>query len=690
MVISQKRAIAAFLQGNFILVEQYLKNLPDEKIVKEKRTPQLDCSLDEIIMVLRGASPENKCWGILFCILLHKAQVLDECPELTAAFVEYLRANSELRQYFLRQKVQCVLPKIAWLGIHGTPEWESLQILPFMEPADIVGVHKENAIPLPDFKPYLRNVLSKVGGDFRVAQMVRGHPQLFRQFAKIDKDNIGYLYYCGLIESDDALSEMLSVHSSEWTLWSLMSIGEHIPTIIKNVLHFNITWHEFWRFKDLFLNVPLEELKVWHTHVKTVNKFWLDTQDASDEIKIHFWPDTMVNPDDLWAFVRDFYENYIKKGKMTIEQMQILIGGFHRRVREWMKAEEKMQNPLQIERRVMDIISSSGKHDLFCLFVLFGFAPYLQERILSERYPEQRKSFYCNIAKIIQGLYQQQPKIHLKVEASEGTRMVTHLHQLLNTTVTFHHAIAKTGQCNWQVIAYDEPIGSIHPLSFYLSFGQISVEPIQWQSTLFLTMHNSMVEPRRSWEESAALIGKMLEEHTQEKDDALLFVVGWIYICTQKNIVQNTRMKQFIQDLPNVWRSSMKGSNIPQNAKELIRTLFEDDESKDVLKRLKESADSAVAAFDDSSEFGSELGKRLRRAVELEGIAKRQVICCSHCKTIGGGALAKETFCCRKVLCGRCSAQVKLAKKCVCSKQGSQLFIQLNEADPDAQIENVF
>lgn len=635
--------------------------------------------------------PDVMGWVIMMIAFVQGAWCLEE--DYRRKLVEALKEQPDLRVHFLRQGMQKLLPREAWLGIYGTPEWELLEKPPMTSEdsfsenkiANWLAVHVEAAIPLPDDRDYLSAVLKMSVKDRRIARLVRENRETFLQLATKSKECIGQLFYCGLMEDEEEiLSKMLGVKKTPWTLFSLMAIANLIPTILANILRKGYRQFSFIPEEQILRGAPIEEMRVWHTHVSELSRYFLNLPEVSEEVRAQFFPEVINKIDDLWCFVSNFDMG-------SVENLLMFTQGFNRAVRRMIEEEERMETPpapgARVVAKIFSWVDQLVQHpDRHCYFILFAVSPYLVEKVLRERTATPNRRRTILVSQILRLMLNGN---RITVNNSIQPTFVLSVRNLLNRGRFFFKVIAQTGCVNWAVLKGDSYIASITPLAFCSHLGRISVQPVSWRSAMYFEMHNALVDKPQM----DAVFGRilpMVNEHREPRSHDIIIFACWLSILLRDKVVTESAMKEFIQSLPVEWRDELKSSRVPQSIKDQLRTLFEDDESRKLLEEVREQVEEIPEDVDAASEFGQELGKRLSEGAKLERIAKMQIIKCQSCDAVGGNALAKETSCCRKILCGRCSNRTLTERKCVSCQYGGVMLVQLNELDVDHVLETVF
>lgn len=551
--------------------------------------------------------------------------------------------------------------------------------------AFFLAVHVDAAIPLPDDPDYLAAILKMAVKDRRIARLVRENRDKFLLLAGKSKECIGHLFYCGLMEDEEEiLSKMLGVMDTHLTLFSLMAIANLIPTIWANILKRGYRQFSFIPEEQILRGASIEELRVWHTHVTELSRYYLSLPEVSEEVRANFSPEVIKKIDDLWHFVGNF-----EMGR--VENLLMFKQGFNRAVRRMIEEEERMETPpepgARVVAKIFSWVDQLVQHpDRHFYFILFAVSPYLVEKVMRERTvtPNRRRTIVVSQI-LMQMLNGNRVALDLPVQPV----VVLSVRNLLNRSQFFFKVVGQTGCVNWAVFKGEDYLATISPLSFNRHLGRIVVQPVSWRSAMYFEMHNALVDKPQM----DAVFGRilpMVNEHREHRAQDIIVFATWLSILLRVKTVTESAMKAFIQSLPVEWRDGLKSSRVPQSIRDQLRTLFEADESEKLLEEVREQVEEVPEDVDAASEFGQELGKRLKRAFELERIAKMQIIKCQSCDAVGGNALANETSCCRRVLCGRCSNKTLTERKCASCQDGDVMLVQLNELDVDNSLKIVF
>lgn len=624
-------------------------------------------------------------WVVMMVVFVQGTYILSN--EHSQRLVEILKQQSELRQHFLRQRMDKLLVKETWLGIYGTNEWNLLYELPIFreqmennnENADaLVDIHISNKIPFPNNISYLIVALKNVEKNRHLARFIQLNPESFLPLADKDKECIGCLFYCGLLDEDEVLSRMLKVKKSPWTVLSVMAISKTIPTIFKNIQNKN--------FDNLFVDVPIEELKIWHTYVSKLPNNFLMTYGIPEEIIAHFFPDTINNIDILRDFVHSF--------KMEkLENLLIFMKGFHSAVGKMLIKEDKMNKSQQLRKtvqyKIFDWVEKLGQHsDRFVYFVLFAIPPYLVKKVINSRNPNPTHLRIVTVNLILKKMLSGK-NINLNIDFEINNEFVSTLKKFLNKGEFMFNIISQTGCSKWTIYNFGNIIGPIFPLGFNYNLGIINVLPVDWRATIYITMHNTLIN---GYNVNIAFsrILEIVMVYRENMIEDVFILAYWLTLLLKYKLISSPEIKNYIMSFPEEWIESLKGTHIPEDIREQIRSLFEKDDNRKLLEICNKEIEQTISDIVPTTEFGLELGKRLRRGKQLEKIAKMQIIKCYVCGEIGGNALAKETMCCRKVLCGSCGIKMHMEKRCVsCEKKCNQL-VQINEINIDEILDIIY
>jgi len=682
--LSGQAAWDALLAGDLPKVRQYLFGLQDGRITKDIPCPIKinGTNVRDLIGSLKKLPPEEAVWGIALLAFAYHVFVVPN-HKLGDILEEGLRKNGEFRKFFLRQNLQSWYSVEAWMGIHGTPEWGSLENLPVLRSIpDILRVHVEKGYPLPDCGKSLRAILGAVKYHPKVGKLVHRFAEKFVNVAETHEE-LGFLFYAGVITDEDTmLSKMLGMRTKPiifTSVLALMAIRRVIPMIWERVLVVGLS-------RLTFDGIALEELRVWHTHVGDFPKDFVMT--ASPDVFATFAPHLRQfdNLDNIFACLGRF------GGFSSVSELQTIAHGFHSRVLEMLRNEDEMNpSPPENEKVISKIIArlerfqSDKDFQKMFLCVLLLVSPEVVERVLRERRPQIKWVFHCITANVLRQILSGNAEIVIPQRQHRILLIfLPSLNYELNGSLVFHKIVSLTGRTSWTI----SNVGSIETQSFCPSLGALTVLPMDWRARLHWKMHGVLVDSG-VWQESMGEIHRLLEDHLANRANILQLLASWLNLLLNKVVVPKEAVKGFIEGLSDAWRAELRSSRVHSVIRQQVRALFEADDNRTSLQRMQQDIERSVPQI-GVDYFSRLLRQRLIEAEWLERIAKKEIVKCCKCENVGESALAKETSCCHKIVCGSCSQQVLREKKCsLCSTQ-TPLLVNVLEVNVDEQLTEVF
>ena len=682
--LSGQAAWDALLKGDLQKVQQYLLELPDGRITKDTACPIKinGANVRRLVSALKELPVEEAVWGITLLAFAYHVFVVPN-NGLGGILEKGLRWNGEFRKFFLRQNLQDWYAVEAWMGIHGTPEWDSLVDLPCLHHIKhILRVHVEAGYPLPDSDDLLSAILSQVKYHPKIGLLVHRHAGKFANVAK-SHEELGFLFYAGVITDEDTmLSKMLEMRKKpimSMSALALMAIRGVIPMIWERVERGGVS-------RLTFEGVEMEELRVWHTHVSDLPESFV--MKAAPQVFATFAPhlrrfDTL---DTIFRVMGWF------GGFSALTELETISHGFRSRVLEMLRKEDEMNpSPPENEKVISKIMArlesfqSDKDFQKMFLCVLLLVSPEVVERVLKERRLQINTVCHCITANVLRQIVKGDAEIVIPKSQYRILRsFLQRLNYELNGSLLFHKIVSLTGRTSWTI----PNVGSIETQSFCSSLGALTVLPLNWRARLHWKMHGVLVDSG-VWQESVEDIRRLLEDHLANRTNILQLLAGWLHLLLNKAVVPKEAVKGFIEGLSDVWRAELRSARVHSVIRQQVRALFEADDNRTSLQRMQQEIERSVPELGDD-DFSRQLRKKLIEAEWMERIAKKEIVKCGECSIIGESALAKETSCCHKIICGSCSQQVLLEKKCsLCSAQ-TPLLVDVLEVNVDEQLKEMF
>jgi len=683
--VSGQAAWEALLAGDLDTVKVYLLRLQDGRITKDAPCPIKinGANVRKLVSALKALPVEEAVWGITLLAFAYHVFVVPN-NGLGGILEKGLRWNGEFRKFFLRQNLQDWYAVEAWMGIHGTPEWDSLVDLPCLHHIKhILRVHVEAGYPLPDSDDLLSAILGQVKYHPKIGLLVHRHAEKFANVAK-SHEELGYLFYAGIITDEDTmLSKMLEMRKKpimSMSVLALMAIRGVIPMIWERVERGGVS-------RLTFEGVEMEELRVWHTHVSDLPESFV--MKAAPQVFATFAPHLrrFDNLDTIFPYLGGRFAGF-----SSLEDLQTISHGFRSRVLEMLRKEDEINPSPPANQKVIPKIMAyldtceEGKNNqkmFLCLILLVS--PEVVERVLKERRPPINTVCHCITANVLRQIVKGDAKIVIPQSQYRILRsFLPRLSYNLNCSLLFHKIVSLTGRTSWTI----PNVGSIETQSFCSSLGHLTVLPMDWRARLHWKMHGVLVDSG-VWQESVGDIRRLLEDHLANRANILQLLAGWLHLLLNKAVVPKEAVKGFIEGLSDDWRAELRSSRVHSVIRQQVRALFEADENRTSLQRMQQEIERSVPQLGDD-DFSRQLRQKLVEAEWLERIAKKEIVKCGKCSIIGESALAKETSCCHKIICGSCSQQVLLEKKCsLCSAQ-TPLLVDVLEVNVDEQLTEVF
>jgi len=458
----------------------------------------------------------------------------------------------------------------------------------------------------------------------------------------------------------------------------LMAIRRVIPTIWQRVESVGVS-------RVTFEGVLLEELRVWHTHVGDLPEHFV--MRASPEVFATFAPHLrrFDNLDAIFACLERF-------NLTTIPNFQTIAHGFRSRVLEMLRKEDGMNpSPPESEKVIskimarLELFQSDKDFQKMFLCVMLLVSPEVVERVLRERRPQITWVCHCITANILRQILRGNAEI--VIPQSQHRILPAFLPRLnyeLNGSLLFHKIVSFTGRTSWTI----SNVGSIETQSFCSSLGPFTVLPMDWRARLHWKMHGVLVDSG-GWHESVGEIRVLLEDHWANRANILQLLASWLNLLLNKVVVPKEAVKGFIEGLSDAWRAELRSSRLHSLLRQQFRALFEADDNRTSLQRMQQEIEGSVPQIGEDY-FSRLLRQRLIEAEWLERIAKKEIVKCGKCANIGESALAKETSCCHKIICGSCSQQVLREKKCSLCPTHNPLLVNVLEVNIDEQVTEVF
>jgi len=681
--LSGQVAWEALIAGNLQKVKQYLESLPDGRITKVAPCPikMNGANVRNLVIALKALAPDEAAWGIVLLAFVNNVFVVSN-NKLGSILEEGLRRSVEFRQFFLRQKMQHWYAVEVWMGVHGTPEWGSLVEKPVLyHVRNILRVHVEAGYSLPDSDVSLRAILGQVKYHLKIAQLVHRLADKFVNVAE-SHEELGFLFYAGVITDEDTmLSKMLGMRTNYKSInfLALMAIRGVIPTIWRRVESVGIS-----RFT--FEGIPIEELKVWHTHVDDLPEHFL--MRTTSDVFATFAP--LLRRFDILDTILSCLGWF--GGFSSLSELETIVQGFRGRVLEMLRREDEINpSPPENEKVISKImahleeVQNTKEYPKMFLTVLLLVTPEVIEKIFRERHPKITWVCYCITSNILRKIVRGNAEI--TIPQSQHSILRTFLSRMnyeLNGSILFYKIVSLTGRTSWTIAN----VGTIKTISFCPSLGPLTVLPVDWRARLHWKMHGVLLVSG-VWEESVEEIRVLLEEHLSERAEILQLLAAWLHLLLNKALVPKEEVKGFIEGLSKEWRTELRSSRVHSLMRQQFRALFEADDNRTSMQKMHQEIEESIPQFGDD-DFSRQLRKRLIEVEWLERIAKKEIVKCCKCATIGESTLAKETSCCLKTICGSCSQQVLQEKKCSLCSRDNSLLVNVLEVDIDSQVEEVF